>query len=159
MKVCAPQPHKWISPLTHKTTQRTQKQQQGLYIGTWSLSGTTIILSNLFDASGRYPIPEFTDFSSFGSSSTNTTTTTTANDILAHHHKHHHSHTHVSDPQQQSSRYAFAMSLNLRSKPLGRWNRLDIQSYDTLNLETGDVTPVVLKHERPFWFSKVKSYA
>lgn len=51
------------------------------------------------------------------------------------------------------------MSLELRSKPLGRWNRLDIQSYDTLNLETGDVTPVALKHERPFWFSKVRSYA
>lgn len=50
------------------------------------------------------------------------------------------------------------MTLDLRSRPLGRWNKLHLQSYDSVNLETGDISPVVLKHERPFWFSKVRSY-
>jgi len=130
-------------------------RMKGLYIGTWSLSGTTVILSNLFDASGRYPIPGLIESAAPLSDSSTT-------DIPTHHHRqqhhHHHSHAHATD-SPQPSRYVFVMSLNLRSKPVGRWNRLDIQSYDTLNLETGDLTPVALKHERPFWFSKVKSYA
>ncbi|KAJ7577044.1 hypothetical protein C8J56DRAFT_972185 [Mycena floridula] len=61
---------------------------------------------------------------------------------------------------ERRSRYSFAMSLTLRSRPvLGRWNRLEIASYDSVNLETGDIYPVKLKHERPFWFSKVRSYS
>ncbi|KAI5999310.1 hypothetical protein F5J12DRAFT_847495 [Pisolithus orientalis] len=57
-----------------------------------------------------------------------------------------------------SSRYNFQMSLALQSKPLGRWNRLEVLSYESVNVETGEVAPFVLKHERPFWFSRVKSY-
>lgn len=57
-----------------------------------------------------------------------------------------------------SSRYNFQMSLALQSKPLGRWNRLEILSYESVNVEKGEVVPFVLKHERPFWFSRVKSY-
>ncbi|KAI5895425.1 uncharacterized protein SCHCODRAFT_02573005 [Schizophyllum commune H4-8] len=56
-------------------------------------------------------------------------------------------------------RYAFTMDLQLRSRPLGRWNKLEMASYNVMNLETGDISPVALKNERPFWFSKVKSYA
>ncbi|KAJ3551479.1 hypothetical protein NP233_g13074 [Leucocoprinus birnbaumii] len=125
-------------------------RMKGLYIGTWSLTGTEIALSNLFDASGRYPIPGLDD----------------EPDLTSHppsHHHHHHGHHHHSHShgggETSPSRYVFVMSLGLKSRPLGRWNRLDIHSYDTLNLETGDLTPVALKHERPFWFSKVKSYA
>jgi F-box protein 9 len=50
------------------------------------------------------------------------------------------------------------MSLNLHSRPLGRWNKLTMETYESVNLETGDTGAVVLKHERPFWFSKVRSY-
>lgn len=56
------------------------------------------------------------------------------------------------------SRYHFQMTLSLHSKPLGRWNRLDILSYESVNVDEGEVVPCVLKHERPFWFSKVKGY-
>ena len=59
-----------------------------------------------------------------------------------------------------SSRYTFQMTLDLRSRPsLGRWNRLDMKAYDSVNIETGEATAVSLKHDRPFWFSKVRSYS
>jgi len=64
------------------------------------------------------------------------------------------------DPSAGSRmRYAFQMMLELRSRPLGRWNKLEFRSYDSVDIESGEATPVPLKHERPFWFSKVKSYA
>ncbi|KAF8845125.1 hypothetical protein BDN67DRAFT_962058 [Paxillus ammoniavirescens] len=65
---------------------------------------------------------------------------------------HHHNHV------PQSRRYHFQMTLSLRSKPLGRWNKLDLVSYESVNVEDGEVVPLPLKHERPFWFSKVKSW-
>ncbi|KAG9313070.1 hypothetical protein JVU11DRAFT_6510 [Chiua virens] len=68
-------------------------------------------------------------------------------------HPSHHSH----DPPQQS-RYQFQMTLTLRSKPLGRWNKLEFVSYESVNVEDGEVVLLPLKHERPFWFSKVKSW-
>lgn len=55
-------------------------------------------------------------------------------------------------------RYTFAMSLNLISRPLGRWNKMEITGYDSVKVETGDAEPITLKNERPFWFSKVKSF-
>ena len=63
-------------------------------------------------------------------------------------------HDHVPQP----TRYHFQMTLTLRSKPLGRWNKLDLVSYESVNIEDGEVVPLPLKHERPFWFSKVKSW-
>ncbi|KAF8074834.1 hypothetical protein FPV67DRAFT_1408248 [Lyophyllum atratum] len=102
-------------------------RMKGFYIGTWHLSGTTIQLSNLFDASGRFPLP--TDEQSG----------------------------HVFE-SVEGNRYSFGMSLNLVSRPLGRWNKLNIEAYNSINLESGDINPVALKHERPFWFSKVRSY-
>jgi hypothetical protein len=75
------------------------------------------------------------------------------------HHSHVHGHGHgASAPEPAQIRYVFDMSLEVRSKPMGRWNRLDLVTYDSVNLETGEVHPVPLKHERPFWFSKVRSY-
>ncbi|OCH87518.1 hypothetical protein OBBRIDRAFT_837296 [Obba rivulosa] len=55
-------------------------------------------------------------------------------------------------------RYTFQMILELRSRPLGRWNRLDFRTYDSVDVESGEAIPFPLKHERPFWFSKVRSY-
>ena len=75
------------------------------------------------------------------------------------HHNNHNNTTHHNTPDPPRPRYAFTMDLQLRSRPLGRWNKLEMASYNVMNLETGDISPVALKNERPFWFSKVKSYA
>ncbi|PCH44309.1 hypothetical protein WOLCODRAFT_104900 [Wolfiporia cocos MD-104 SS10] len=63
-----------------------------------------------------------------------------------------------SPPSHSGTRYAFQMTLELKSRPVGRWNRLEFRAYDSVNIESGEATPLVLKHERPFWFSKVRSY-
>ncbi|KAF8906271.1 hypothetical protein CPB84DRAFT_1844520 [Gymnopilus junonius] len=111
-------------------------RMNGLYFGQWKLVGTTVHITNLIDASGRFALPV--------SGATGPSP--------------------PPEPYSSSSgtgekaRYAFLMTLNLRSRPMGRWNRMDIQLYESLNVETGDVNPIVLKHERPFWFSKVRSY-
>ncbi|KAF7309851.1 hypothetical protein MIND_00357200 [Mycena indigotica] len=104
-------------------TLKLSLRKKGLYIGTWRLAGSNVIISNLIDASGRFPIP----------------------------------------PQPVSAdepcaRYAFSMTLNLRSRPLGRWNKLELTSYNSVHIESGDSSPLPLKHDRPFWFSKVKSF-
>ncbi|KAL4250876.1 F-box only protein FBXO9/FBXO48 [Abortiporus biennis] len=68
--------------------------------------------------------------------------------------------TDLQDPNGKHSRYTFQMTLDLRSRPmLGRWNRLDFKAYESVQVESGEMTPVALKHDRPFWFSKVKSYS
>ncbi|KIM26198.1 hypothetical protein M408DRAFT_197300 [Serendipita vermifera MAFF 305830] len=55
-------------------------------------------------------------------------------------------------------KYSFRMRLGLRSKPTGRWNKLDILRYESIHLSTDEAVPLPLKHERPYWFSKVRSY-
>ncbi|KAJ3921795.1 hypothetical protein F5877DRAFT_35182 [Lentinula edodes] len=106
----------------------TLRGLKGLLFGNWHLSGNTVVLSNLIDASSRSLT-------------------------------HGHGHGHAADPSIPTIRYIFTMHLTLLSRPLGRWNKMDIVSYDTVKLETGEASPVALKHERPFWFSKVRSYA
>ncbi|KAL5513306.1 hypothetical protein ACEPAH_3704 [Sanghuangporus vaninii] len=64
----------------------------------------------------------------------------------------------LTDPNRSNLRYTFRMILTLKSKPLGRWNKLDLSGYDSINKENGEAIPLGLKHERPFWFSKVRSY-
>lgn len=88
---------------------------QGFYIGTWRLSGTDIVISDLTDPT-LDPTPG-------------------------------------SDPPK----YRFQMRLELKSRPLGRWNRLNLMNYDSVSAD-GEATPLLVKHDRPFWFSKVKSY-
>lgn len=41
---------------------------------------------------------------------------------------------------------------------LTRWNKLDFDGYDSIDSKSGEALPVAMKHERPFWFSKVRSY-
>jgi len=66
--------------------------------------------------------------------------------------------TNLSNPNQPVAKYTFQMVLSLKSRPVGRWNKLDLLEYDSVAVETGEVSPFMLKHERPFWFSKVRSY-
>ncbi|PIL25140.1 hypothetical protein GSI_13029 [Ganoderma sinense ZZ0214-1] len=63
------------------------------------------------------------------------------------------------EPTPGETRYSFQMLLDLRSRPVGRWNRLDFRGYDSVHIASGEATPLALKNERPFWFSKVRSYA
>ena len=112
---------------------------QGLFLGHWKLIGTTVHLSNLVDASGRFALPLPGEIN-IPPPPTHPTSSS------------------MSASGSARARYAFAMTLTLRSRPLGRWNKMDIETYDSVNIETGDVNPVALKHERPFWFSKVRSY-
>ncbi|KZV65163.1 hypothetical protein PENSPDRAFT_655974 [Peniophora sp. CONT] len=67
--------------------------------------------------------------------------------------------TDLTDPSMPDARYTFQMTLELRSRPLGRWNRLDFQEYESVAVATGEAVALPLKKERPFWFSKVRSYA
>lgn len=65
----------------------------------------------------------------------------------------------LADPNGTAARYVFQMTLQLRSRPLGRWNRLEFMAYDSVKLDTGEAVPVSLKQERsPFLFSRVRSY-
>lgn len=123
----------YLVPSTGSLTRRLQ----GLFVGQWRLVGTTVHISNLLDASSRSATLD-----DKGVPPELLAPPVSSNNVSS-----------------ERTRYVFAMALNLRSRPLGRWNRMDIDSYDSVNLETGDVHPVALKHERPFWFSKVRSFA
>lgn len=55
--------------------------------------------------------------------------------------------------------YVFQMTLQLSSRPLGRWNKLAILAYDSVHMESGEMIPVSINQEKTqFTFSKVKSY-
>ncbi|KZP01447.1 hypothetical protein CALVIDRAFT_559264 [Calocera viscosa TUFC12733] len=56
-------------------------------------------------------------------------------------------------------KYEFAMDLMLTSARNMRWNKLEMQWYASVNLDTGEVQDLPIKRERPFYFSKVRSYA
>ena len=66
---------------------------------------------------------------------------------------------HPAPPPPGTLRYSFDMELRLRSRPAGRWNKLDFVRYESVDLsQAGERCDVPLKNERPFWFSKVRSY-
>ncbi len=55
-------------------------------------------------------------------------------------------------------KYAFRMVFGLRSTTRGRWNKLDLLEYFSVNLTNGEVLPLPQKHSRPFHFSRVIAY-
>lgn len=55
-------------------------------------------------------------------------------------------------------KYAFRMVFGLRSTTRGRWNKLDLLEYHSVNLSNGEVLPLPQKHSRPFHFSRVIAY-
>lgn len=55
--------------------------------------------------------------------------------------------------------YVFQITLQLSSRPLGKWNKLSILAYDSVHVESGEMIPVSINQENTqFMFSKVKSY-
>ncbi|KAH7335449.1 hypothetical protein B0J17DRAFT_670236 [Rhizoctonia solani] len=71
--------------------------------------------------------------------------------------KHHVSIANLTDPSGKFE-HSFKMELTLGSRPLGRWNRLTLDSYMSVNSE-GTPSSLPIRNERPFWFSKVRSWA
>ena len=68
--------------------------------------------------------------------------------------------TSLADPTGSSTMpYVFQVTLQLNSRPLGRWNKLTILAYDSVHVESGEMIPVAINQEKTqFMFSKVKSY-
>ena len=65
----------------------------------------------------------------------------------------------VEDLRDKSmQKYAFRMVFGLRSTTRGRWNKLDLLEYYSVNLTNGEVLPLPQKHSRPFHFSRVVAY-
>nr|XP_018263038.1 uncharacterized protein I303_04528 [Kwoniella dejecticola CBS 10117]OBR85196.1 hypothetical protein I303_04528 [Kwoniella dejecticola CBS 10117] len=58
------------------------------------------------------------------------------------------------EPGNESPKYEFEMELLLKSTGRGRWNKLEILEYRSINLLTGEVLALALKHQKPFYFSK-----
>ena len=111
---------------------------QGLFIGEWVLDDRIVYITNLSDASdvSKVPLPNA------GPSSSTSTTAPHINPNAI----------------PYPTRYVFQMALNLQSRPLGKWNKLEFSGYDSVDLESGETIPLSLKHERPYYFSKVRSY-
>ena len=58
------------------------------------------------------------------------------------------------EPGADVPKYEFEMELALRETGRGKWNKLDILEYRSVNLESGEVLALSLKHQKPFYFSK-----
>ncbi|PWN47891.1 hypothetical protein IE53DRAFT_389962 [Violaceomyces palustris] len=56
------------------------------------------------------------------------------------------------------AKYAFRMVFQLRQTARGRWNKLDLLEYFSVNLTNGEVLPLPQKHSKPFHFSRVLPY-
>ncbi|KAJ9116355.1 hypothetical protein QFC22_004796 [Naganishia vaughanmartiniae] len=51
-------------------------------------------------------------------------------------------------------KYEFEMDLCLKTTQRGRWNKLDMLTYQSINLVNGEALGLSLKHQKPFYFSK-----
>jgi F-box protein 9 len=51
-------------------------------------------------------------------------------------------------------KYEFEMDLSLKTTNRGRWNKLDLDTYRSINLATDESLNLSLKHQKPFYFSK-----
>lgn len=55
-------------------------------------------------------------------------------------------------------RYKFRLVLKLDTTSRGKWNRMEVLEYESVNLESGEICPLPLNHKKPFHFSTVRSY-
>lgn len=58
------------------------------------------------------------------------------------------------EPGVDNPKYEFEMDLALRETGRGRWNKLDLSTYSSINLATGETLGLSLRHQKPFYFSK-----
>lgn len=54
--------------------------------------------------------------------------------------------------------YTFRLILKLDKTGRGKWNRMEMLEYESINLRTGEVCPLPMNHNKPFHFSTVRSY-
>ncbi|WVQ77810.1 hypothetical protein IAR50_007500 [Cryptococcus sp. DSM 104548] len=62
------------------------------------------------------------------------------------------------EPGVKEAKYEFEMELALRETTRGRWNKLDLLEYRSVNLGTDEALRLGLRNQKPFYFSKVRSY-
>ncbi|KAH8916747.1 hypothetical protein BT69DRAFT_1269958 [Atractiella rhizophila] len=65
----------------------------------------------------------------------------------------------LADPGNQNSKYTFRMSGRLSSTQRGKMNKLELENIQTENRRTHELADIPLKHMRPFYFSRVKTYS
>lgn len=58
------------------------------------------------------------------------------------------------EPGAETPKYEFEMELHLRETGRGRWNKLDMLSYNSIHLGSGETLGLSLKNQKPFYFSK-----
>lgn len=63
----------------------------------------------------------------------------------------------LKDPDRVRVPYRFRMKAKLKSSVHGKHNKVDLMEYTSLNNEEEEVS-IPLKHQRPFYFSKVRSW-
>lgn len=54
--------------------------------------------------------------------------------------------------------YTFRLLLKLDYTGRGKWNRMEMLEYESINLNNGEVCPLPMNHKKPFHFSTVRSY-
>lgn len=62
--------------------------------------------------------------------------------------------TDLCEPGLDRHKYSFEMELGLKTTGRGRWNKLDMSTYSSINTATGEQLELSLKHQKPFYFSK-----
>jgi F-box protein 9 len=53
--------------------------------------------------------------------------------------------------------YTFRLVLKIDSRK-GKWDKLEMIGYESINLKTGEVCALPMNHKKPFYFSVVRSY-
>jgi F-box protein 9 len=128
-----------------------------MFIGTWELHDTTVSIRNLLDAA-YLPLPSH--LSALASTGLEMPCVATSLAPSSNHAPNFPpQQQHVAPPYSSAPRYNFQMHLNLRSRPLGRWNKLELLAYESVAMESGEVCDLSLKNERGFWFSRVRSWS
>ncbi|MCO5566119.1 hypothetical protein L7F22_019795 [Adiantum nelumboides] len=56
------------------------------------------------------------------------------------------------------SRYNFRLILKLDGRNRGKWDRMEMLEYESINLVSGEICPLPMNHKKPFHFSPVRSY-
>jgi F-box protein 9 len=139
-----------VTSARHRYTMVLINYIQGFSTGTWTLdpSTSTVHVRSLIDPS-KPPLPPLPP-----------APPVPLHVLLPNHPAHHPAHHPAPPPPPGTLRYSFDMELKLRSRPMGRWNRLDFVRYESVDLfQAGERCDVPLKNERSFWFSKVRRYS
>ena len=123
-----------------------------MFIGTWELQGTSVHMRDLL-AAAYVPDQSYTHntvrIGQLSSVAPDLLQTSLYEPLFP---------SHNTQGAASRPRYSFQMTLGLHSRPLGRWNKLELKRYESVQRDNGEVCDLSLKHERVFWFSRVRSW-